>query len=463
MKKQVLLLLVAIAAISCGETNKKKSDKTNSENKEFFISGNVKNSPNGMVTIFGSEFEKDVILEEDGSFETTLELPYSGYYNAIFGRTPIELYLEQGKDLALDIDLEQIKESLSFSGELDKENQFLFNKKEAISVDYRELFSEEPKEFTKSLKDIENQLNSALEEEEISNSDFLESQKREFFYQRASLLNSYEPNHTYLKGIDEVELPSGFYDPAEKINLTDTLEYRISNGYKQLVLGNFTRKSEQMPLNDSLNESLHFMKIVNEKYPESFAKNDLLKEVMGYGLKPDKHLDEVYDVYMENQTDPELKQQMEDVYAALNQITPGKDSPTFNYENFNGGTTSLEDLKGKYVYIDVWATWCVPCLNEIPYLKEVAKDYEGKNIEFVGISIDEDKAYDKWKNMVEEKELAGVQLYSGGDAWNAEFAKGYRVQSIPRFILIDPEGKIYDADTYRPSDKKLRELFDEIL
>ena len=75
-------------------------------------------------------------------------------------------------------------------------------------------------------------------------------------------------------------------------------------------------------------------------------------------------------------------------------------APNFNLPNQNGETISLSDLKGKYVYIDVWATWCGPCIAEIPSLKKVEKLYHNKNIEFVSISIDvRDRPvynYDKW-------------------------------------------------------------------
>ncbi len=141
----------------------------------------------------------------------------------------------------------------------------------------------------------------------------------------------------------------------------------------------------------------------------------------------------------------------------------GTPSPKFvNYENYKGGTTSLDDLKGKYVYVDIWATWCGPCKREIPFLKEVEKEFHGKNIEFVSISIDKKEAYQKWKDMVAEKELGGIQLYADND-WNSQFVRDYGIEGIPRFLLIDDKGNIVNADAPRPSNPKLKEVLNGLL
>ncbi|WP_303316242.1 TlpA disulfide reductase family protein [Flavivirga abyssicola] len=136
----------------------------------------------------------------------------------------------------------------------------------------------------------------------------------------------------------------------------------------------------------------------------------------------------------------------------------GKPSPKFvNYENYAGGTNSLDDFKGKYVFIDLWATWCGPCIQQIPYLEKIEKKYHGKNIVFISISTDKLSDYDKWKKMVKEKGLTGIQLYAKGDE---SFKKEYGITSIPRFILIDPNGTIIDANAPKPSDNKLTQLID---
>lgn len=130
-------------------------------------------------------------------------------------------------------------------------------------------------------------------------------------------------------------------------------------------------------------------------------------------------------------------------------------APNFDFENHAGGKTTLESLKGKYVYIDLWATWCGPCRAEIPFLKELEKSLHDKNIAFVSISTDSEKDHEKWKTFVKEKELTGIQLYA--DRANMDFIKAFNVNTIPRFILIDPTGNVVDADAARPSDPKLKE------
>ena len=139
----------------------------------------------------------------------------------------------------------------------------------------------------------------------------------------------------------------------------------------------------------------------------------------------------------------------------------GTPSPKFvDYENYKGGTTSLDDLKGKFVYIDVWATWCGPCKREIPFLKEVEKEFHEKNIAFVSISVDKLEAHEAWKTMIKEKELGGIQLFAGTDN---QFTGDYQIDGIPRFILIDDKGNVVDPDAPRPSNPKLKEVLNNLL
>ncbi|TRZ42057.1 TlpA family protein disulfide reductase [Robertkochia solimangrovi] len=162
-----------------------------------------------------------------------------------------------------------------------------------------------------------------------------------------------------------------------------------------------------------------------------------------------------------------IKSSMEPLYQRqqqmIRELSPGTPSPDFkDYVNYTGGTTSLQDLRGKYVYIDIWATWCKPCKYEIPYLEKIENFYEDSNIEFVSISIDRKEEEQAWRSMIEEKKMGGIQLWAGKNK-DIEFVDKYYVQGIPRFILLDPDGKIIEYDAPRPSDPKLKEILDRLL
>ncbi|WP_435416601.1 redoxin family protein [Polaribacter aestuariivivens] len=168
---------------------------------------------------------------------------------------------------------------------------------------------------------------------------------------------------------------------------------------------------------------------------------------------------------MANQQTEQMVNFFNTTYARNKATAKGTPSPKFtDYVDFKGGKKSLDSFKGKYVYIDVWATWCGPCIQQIPYLKSLEKEYHNKNIEFVSISTDEarrnggswEAAEKKWRNFVKERELSGVQLWSGEDY---SFQQAYQITGIPRFILVDPNGNIVDPNAPRPSDPRLKEMF----
>lgn len=141
----------------------------------------------------------------------------------------------------------------------------------------------------------------------------------------------------------------------------------------------------------------------------------------------------------------------------------GKPSPDFeDYLNYNGGTSDLADYRGKYVYIDVWATWCIPCIVEMPYMNEIEKEYANKNIQFIGLSIDNpEKDVQKWRDMIVDKELHGEQLLADNQI-DSKFVQDYHIYGIPRFILLDPQGNIITYDAPRPSEPRLKELFNSL-
>ncbi|CEN47892.1 Thioredoxin family protein (fragment) [Capnocytophaga canimorsus] len=156
--------------------------------------------------------------------------------------------------------------------------------------------------------------------------------------------------------------------------------------------------------------------------------------------------------------DQEIIRQAQIKYDNLYRIEVGKSAPNFNLENQKGDLISLESFNGKVVYIDIWATWCAPCINEIPAIKSLENKYHNKDIVFLSISIDKDKQ--KWKDFLRSNKMQGIQLYAGIEN---EFVQIYNIKTIPRFILIDKQGKIVDDNALKPSNTDIYSILNKYL
>ena len=140
-------------------------------------------------------------------------------------------------------------------------------------------------------------------------------------------------------------------------------------------------------------------------------------------------------------------------------LTPGKLAPMFGGKTLDGKVVTLADLKGKPVYVDVWATWCGPCKREIPFLDELIKTYKDK-VTFLKISVDED--YAKWEAYMNEHGGGDAISIIAEGAWKSDVVKKYSIKGIPRFMLFDAEGNVITINADRPSSQGIRATLDAL-
>jgi peroxiredoxin/phosphoribosylformylglycinamidine (FGAM) synthase PurS component len=122
-----------------------------------------------------------------------------------------------------------------------------------------------------------------------------------------------------------------------------------------------------------------------------------------------------------------------------NVVTVGQAAPEISLNNQEGNPTNLSSLRGKYVLIDFWASWCGPCRDENPNVVRMYNKFKGKNFEIFGVSLDKSK--EKWLEAIQKDQLSWVHV-SDLKYWQSAGAAAYGVQSIPATFLIDPSGKV---------------------
>ena len=125
-----------------------------------------------------------------------------------------------------------------------------------------------------------------------------------------------------------------------------------------------------------------------------------------------------------------------------------------------GEQVTSEDLKGKVVVVDFWATWCGPCIAEIPHMKELYAQYKDKGVEFVGISLDqpEDKGgKEALLNYCKENQITWPQYYQGA-FWDGEFSTAWGINSIPAIFIVDAEGNLHSTEARGKLDQLIPEL-----
>jgi len=262
----------------------------------------------------------------------------------------------------------------------------------------------------------------------------------------------------YLENDNESSFSTNYESFDEEMNFTGDAAETNNFSVKSYLLSRdyFTDNLISSGTEEDLNSAVEGYKSAYTKLKEDYPDVDSTRVA-------------TMDMNVKN-TIGQLSQYVNSKIAIRKQFPKGSESPKFeDYENISGGETSLDDLKGKYVYIDIWATWCGPCKAEIPSLKKLEEQYDNSNIQFVSISVDDGRgykgdseaAYKGWKQMINEKDLGGIQLLAK-NAWSSEFIRAYKINAIPRFLLIDPDGNIVNADAPRPSNPELVKLFEEL-
>jgi len=387
-----------------------------------------------------------------------------GYYKMSIGEEYTDIYLIPNYDLSFSIDLKEFDESIKYTGSLAAENNYLaakMLKNELInSRETMKYYGKNEKEFLDNFNAHINELTSTLKSSKLDN-EFRENELKNCELEKYMTLLDYPSYHSYITKNMSFKVSDSFYGFINRINVNDASTYKKNSPYLGVVdkyIEYYLQQTNQKFEAESDDYFIKKMEILRTKVTNQSVRNamiDFYQHMIGYMKDPQKIAQLMSSISTDNQLNKELKESADKVMKLLK----GNPAPNIKAVDANGKTKVLSDYRGKLVYIDAWATWCGPCMQELPFYEAVKREYKDKNIEFVSICVWDNQT--TWKNFLEKRKLDGNQLFIEGQT--NEFIDNYMIKGVPSFILIDKEGKIISHNALRPSDKALREELDRLL
>jgi thiol-disulfide isomerase/thioredoxin len=127
-------------------------------------------------------------------------------------------------------------------------------------------------------------------------------------------------------------------------------------------------------------------------------------------------------------------------YISQPELARARMAPAFAVTTRDGRRLSLDDLQGKVVLLDFWATWCGPCREALPHMRKIAKSFEGQPLVVLSVSLDNDEQ--KWKDFIQKNEMTWLHYRDGG--FNGRISKMFGVEAIPHTFTIDADGVLQD-------------------
>ena len=460
MKK---ILLFAIAITFLGSCNVKEEVKPH-----FTLKGEITGLENKSVYLKSKSSIDTITLDSLGRFSIEKELVETDFYSFRAGRTIVSLYLKDGYNLSFETTKQDIGKDIVFAGKGSLENNTLFRKNqiENAAKGSRPLFSNDPDVYTNKVDSISNNLavltkeyddTPAGHDQEFSKILSLDNKFLSLF-----LYSIYPKYNSYLTGNENV-----LSDSISKLvtdNIIDNDEFLVSKNYLEFISMSFNQEFTALQKEDQDEEEgyINYLKWLGSELNHQKVKNELLykgtSNVITY--LSEKGRDEMYDVYTKLNTDLIYQERIDITYKSYETLRKGMAASKWSYPDIDGKEHSLDSFKGKLVYIDVWATWCGPCKAEIPALQQLVKDYQGKDIVFVSISVDDNK--NAWEKMIKENNYDWYQIHAE-KAWNSTIVKDNLIKGIPRFMMVDREGNIISVNAPRPTTDDVRVLIDEEL
>ncbi len=471
----IILLVISILIITCEKKQLKGVRVTVSAVGDDSVSVKIFHHPVFEEEVL-AQFESD--STNQGVMQFELSRPLMSYIT--INGTTYKIYLKPGYDLKLSKDTSHSNGSIVFEGEGAPMNNYITHVSSLVNesvesglMDYDlETFVRKYDSLEAKIKSVRGSYRDSLS---ISKEDVelieaiskiqLSSVETEYAYHlhNTALIDQI---YAFQKG-EEAEK---FVMPAQLQGVFKAIPFDTS--YLSMEMFEY-RSLLFSVLLEEIHNSLFEVKLWNKpNYQISRRSNKLIKErpySMGIkeylmannmrhwmntdGITPE--IDTTFNEFKLEFGNSVYTNSLQKLYDENNAILPGNIAPNFSGRTLEGKLISLNGFKGKVVYVDVWATWCGPCVEEIPYAKKLHSAFQKDEVIFLNVSVD--KNAEAWKRMLaKEKDWLGTHIILDQQEVDL-LGREYKVNGYPKYFLIDQMGKIVSAKASRPSSEKIKD------
>lgn len=400
---------------------------------------------------------------ELGNFTIQLELEKPTLAAFFHAGQYMHIFLEPNDDIFITADAAKLERTIRCSGKgsgVNRNNwlfdyELRFNSQNAIADNNRKvrtLKADKYKLFVDAIRKDKLSFWQTYQSRNAASSNFREFVTAKIDGEWGNKLLDYPFAHTIANNLDDMMvMPPSYYSFMSEVfvNNADVLNYPM---HQEFLLKYITKKFKQEVSPHSYTPQTYYA----ERYefigrclsgePKYYAQARAILDACTYG-KVESVASKCED-FINNTPNPNYVAAVKKVYGGASKLAAGQAAPNFVLYDLNNKQISLNDLRGKVVYLDFWATWCGPCVREIPHSQELINRFKGRSVEFVYISVDENPIV--WGDYVKSKIPHGVNLIAYG--LQSEVSKMYNIKGVPKYMIIDKNGIIVDSNAKRPSE-----------
>lgn len=470
--KNLFLLIPIVLLGQCDQKPEFSNTESVLKGQQLLLDGQVKGLKQQPATltlqVLRSNAQHILKPGPDNEIGDTIPLKRASYLKIIHGDDFRYAFAKPGDSLHLSFRVGHLKRSLQVSGNRYKANRYLIAKQRMSDTiapqtrqEKQQMYTLNPEAFVKRLDSIKERYMTFYQEffgKQRPSKIFhqLEKAQIRYHFYRQKLL--YPENYRKLRTGRYPDLPEGFKGYKKAVTFDKSRLFAVPSyqAYVRTIVNK--RASKQISSEANIARSVVLKRVVDSVISNDTLKARVLSRFLLQTIKTSgpSSVQGVLAYYRQLPHSDAMMNRLDRYLAKWEQISAGEPAIGFAYPSLEGDTVSLASLRGTYVYINAWATWCGPCIRQIPYMKTLQQAYDPDDVQFVSISLDQGRKQNKWQSFVKKRELGGIQLFANGKGFNSSFAQSYVVNSIPRYILIGPSGKIIDPIAQPPSNIQVR-------